>query len=52
MDCGLGNLWGGKSWCGLYRTWADIYKYEPDMGVSEENKHWIIGGELAIWGEL
>jgi len=30
MDCGLGNLWGGKSWCGLFITWADIYKYEPD----------------------
>jgi hexosaminidase len=29
LDCGLGNLFGDGSWCGKYRTWKDIYDFNP-----------------------
>ena len=52
LDCGLGNLWGGGSWCGNYKTWANLYSYELDYNFDAKNKHKILGGELCAWGEL
>ena len=53
MDCGLGNLWGGGSWCGGYKTWSSLYKFDVQShNKNPDNKGKVIGGELCAWGEL
>ena len=29
MDCGFGNKYGANSWCDPFKTWWDIYSFEP-----------------------
>ena len=39
-------------YCGPYKNWRHIYSYNPLVGISEAQKHLILGGEVHMWGEL
>lgn len=49
LDCGVGNKYGGPSWCGNYKVWLDIYRFEPTDHNVPESK--ILGAEGAAWAE-
>jgi len=49
LDCGVGNNYGGPSWCNNYKTWLQIYNFEPtNYGLPESM---ILGAEGAAWAE-
>lgn len=49
LDCGVGNKYGGPSWCGVYKTWLKIYEFEPtNYGITESK---ILGAEGVAWAE-
>ena len=53
LDCGHGNfVTGNKSWCDPYKTWANMYSYDPKTGIPDDLANGIIGGEAALWTEL
>eukprot|EP00358_Blepharisma_japonicum_P003780 CAMPEP_0202947410 /NCGR_PEP_ID=MMETSP1395-20130829/11575_1 /ASSEMBLY_ACC=CAM_ASM_000871 /TAXON_ID=5961 /ORGANISM="Blepharisma japonicum, Strain Stock R1072" /LENGTH=362 /DNA_ID=CAMNT_0049648645 /DNA_START=500 /DNA_END=1584 /DNA_ORIENTATION=- len=49
MDCGMGNPYGGISWCDPYHSWWSIYLLEPTQYLSANQ---ILGGEVPMWAEL
>lgn len=49
MDCGFGNKYGGKAWCDPFKTWWQIYSFEPSDYLNDGS---ILGSEIAIWSEL
>ena len=49
LDCGVGNKYGGPSWCANYKTWLQIYLFEPTSYGLPQNR--ILGAEGAAWGE-
>eukprot|EP01022_Parablepharisma_sp_SALTPOND_P008179 TRINITY_DN135332_c0_g1_i1.p1 TRINITY_DN135332_c0_g1~~TRINITY_DN135332_c0_g1_i1.p1 ORF type:complete len:554 (+),score=36.06 TRINITY_DN135332_c0_g1_i1:99-1760(+) len=49
LDCGVGNKYGGPSWCGYYKTWLHMYLFEPTNYSVPESK--ILGAEGCAWGE-
>lgn len=49
LDCGFGNGFSVYSPCGEYKTWANIYAFEPsNFGLPEEQ---ILGAEALMWGD-
>jgi len=49
LDCGVGNKYGGRSWCDPYKTWLKIYQFEPtNYSLPESN---ILGAEAPAWAE-
>jgi hexosaminidase len=54
LDCGHGNFVnGGKSWCDPYKTWVQMYLFDPARNISNsEIRGNILGGEAAMWTEL
>ncbi len=49
MDCGFGNKYGSNSWCDPFKTWWNIYQFEPTDLYNSTN---VIGASLASWSEL
>lgn len=49
LDCGMGNKYGGNSWCDPYHTWYSIYTLEPTQYLSASQ---VLGGEVVMFGEL
>lgn len=49
LDCGLGNRYGGKSWCDPFKTWWTIYSFEPTYYLNDQ---YVMGGEVTAWSEL
>ncbi len=49
LDCGTGNKYGGPMWCGNYKTWLQMYMFEPTSYSLSESK--ILGAEACAWGE-
>jgi len=49
MDCGFGNKYGDKTWCGDYKTWKHIYKINllEKYGLFD-----IIGSQIVLFSEL
>mmetsp|Transcript_20344 Transcript_20344/g.52770 ORF Transcript_20344/g.52770 Transcript_20344/m.52770 type:complete len:652 (-) Transcript_20344:140-2095(-) len=52
LDCGRGNMFGGRSWCDPYKTAVDTYTADPLAGVTAGNVSRVLGGEALLWGEL
>ena len=52
LDCGMGNYFGANSWCDPYKTWLQIYNFEPTKLIPQENLNQILGLETCQWGEL
>eukprot|EP00039_Didymoeca_costata_P013747 m.213606 g.213606 ORF g.213606 m.213606 type:complete len:654 (+) comp15864_c0_seq1:86-2047(+) len=51
LDCGLGNMFGDKSWCDPFKTAWDMYSADPLSGLTEFPDR-VLGGESCAWGEL
>ncbi|KAH7544785.1 hypothetical protein FEM48_Zijuj01G0023100 [Ziziphus jujuba var. spinosa] len=65
LDCGHGDFIGnnskydhqtgdhgdGDSWCGPFKTWQNVYNYDIDYGLTEEEAKLVLGGEVALWSE-
>ena len=47
MDCGLGNLFGGESWCGSYKDFLTILN--TNFQVKPELQYIVLGGEACMW---
>ena len=52
LDCGMGNKYGGLTWCEPYKTWLEVYNFEPEDYVSGEAKDRVLGGEVCAWSEM
>jgi len=50
LDCGVGNKYGGPMWCKNYKTWLQLYEFEPTNYGLDESK--ILGAEGCAWAEL
>eukprot|EP00829_Urostomides_striatus_P018010 TRINITY_DN6383_c0_g1_i1.p1 TRINITY_DN6383_c0_g1~~TRINITY_DN6383_c0_g1_i1.p1 ORF type:complete len:140 (+),score=21.45 TRINITY_DN6383_c0_g1_i1:64-483(+) len=49
LDCGMGNKYGDKSWCGNFNSWLKMYKFEPtNYHIAQER---ILGAEAGAWSE-
>ncbi|WVQ93292.1 hypothetical protein IAU59_000360 [Kwoniella sp. CBS 9459] len=58
LDCGHGSWIGDprdggdhRSWCDPYKTWSNIYSFDPYEGVKPEERHLILGGQVSLWTE-
>jgi len=57
LDCGQAQwMLGGPSWCGLMKSWQQVYLHDPVYSylTEEEAQKYgkqIKGGEVALWGE-
>ncbi|PVU98631.1 hypothetical protein BB559_001418 [Furculomyces boomerangus] len=55
LDCGHGpwvsNSIGSAYYCDPYKHWGLIYVYDPYLGVTDDRRNQIIGGEAALWSE-
>ncbi len=49
LDCGLGDKYGGGSWCDPMKTWARIHSFEPSKYLNGTK---ILGAELPVWSEV
>jgi hexosaminidase len=49
-DCGLGNAYGGSTWCDPFHTWSKMYNFEPTNYGIEQNR--ILGGEVCAFSEV
>lgn len=50
LDCGYESPYGRNCWCGEFKTWTHMYRFEPtDFGIPKEN---ILGGEVCAWAEV
>ncbi len=49
LDCGSGNKYGGKTWCGDYKTWKDIYQIKLFKNYKNFN---VLGAQISLFGEL
>ncbi len=50
LDCAMGNKYGGTMWCGEYKTWLNMYMFEPTNFTISEDR--ILGAEACMWGEI
>jgi hexosaminidase len=39
-------------WCNPYKSWREIYSFDPRVNISAEAQKNILGGEVHMWGEL
>lgn len=39
-------------YCDPYKNWRHVYSYDPLLGIPQEQKHLVVGGEVHLWGEL
>ena len=39
-------------YCSPYKNWRHIYSHDPLEGISDEQKHLVLGGEVHLWGEM
>lgn len=55
LDCGFGQ-WlinsTGVSWCDPYKHWQVLYRYDFTQNLTDTEAANILGGEVALWGEL
>ena len=50
---GHGNwVYGDKSWCDPFHTWANVYMLDPVANLTSDLKKNVLGGETAAWSEL
>lgn len=50
LDCGYESPSGKNCWCGEFRTWTQMYRFEPTAyGIPAER---ILGGEVCAWTEV
>lgn len=49
LDCGHGNKYGDRTWCDPFKTFWDIYKYDPYQYSNDTD---ILGGEVTAWSEM
>jgi len=49
LDCGMGNKYGGNSWCDPYKTWWRIYEFDPQTYLDDP---FVLGGEVTMFSEL
>jgi len=50
LDCGYENPYGDNAWCGDFKTWTQMYHFEPTDHSIPESK--ILGGEVCAWAEV
>lgn len=65
LDCGFGS-WADPDpdnpntpvrppfldWCSPYKSWRQVYSYDPFCGIAADKQHFLVGGECFLWGEL
>lgn len=39
-------------WCSPYKSWRQVYSYNPWVDVPDGHKHLVLGGEVHLFGEL
>ena len=39
-------------WCAPYKNWRQILSFDPLKDIPEEHRHFVVGGEVHLWGEL
>lgn len=50
LDCGYESPSGKNCWCGEFKTWTHMYRFEPMVyGIPAER---ILGGEVCAWSEV
>lgn len=49
MDCGFGNKYGDKTWCGDVKTWKKIYQISL---MKKYQMFDILGAQITLFGEL
>ncbi|KAI8325044.1 hypothetical protein GQ54DRAFT_245631, partial [Martensiomyces pterosporus] len=56
LDCGQGSWlsnFEGSSWCDPYKTWQQIYNYNPLANITDpEKQRLVLGGEVALWSAM
>jgi hexosaminidase len=51
LDCGVGNKYGDKTWCGEYKTWKDVYKISL-LDKYNQTAFNVLGYQATLFGEL
>ena len=65
LDCGFGqwvdpNVTNSQTpivppytdYCNPYKSWREVYAYNPTQNLTAEQQALVIGGEVHMWGEL
>jgi hexosaminidase len=50
LDCGRGNKYGDRSWCDPFKTWWNIYSFDPKKYTFNDDT--VLGGEVLAWSEI
>ncbi|PRP84629.1 hypothetical protein PROFUN_07879 [Planoprotostelium fungivorum] len=52
LDCGHGDFPGdGPSYCDPFKTWMNVYSYDPLFNLTSSESKLVIGGEVSLWTE-
>ena len=41
-----------SDWCAPYKSWRQVYSYNPMSDVPDKDQYLVMGGEVSLWGEL
>ena len=41
-----------NDWCSPYKSWRQVYSYDPMRDIPKKHHHLVMGGEVSLWGEL
>ena len=65
LDCGHGTFLDPNTtnpnspikspyadWCSPYKSWRQVYSYNPMDGILDQYRHLVLGGEVNLFGEL
>ncbi|KAI5481434.1 beta-hexosaminidase [Pseudohyphozyma bogoriensis] len=54
LDCGGGGWLGdynSNSWCDPFKTWQQVYSFDPYNNITEAQRPLILGGQSLLWSE-
>ena len=65
LDCGFGQWIDPNTtnpatpivppytdYCNPYKSWREVYSYDPRVNITEAGQKLLYGGEVHMWGEL